>query len=128
MNETKVMPEEENAEGSVAFAALKEQAERHRQWQYWVAFVSGVSFSVLLTIEFMYFVWHVVEKGVMDWHIMFLGSALILPATFILYLLVSRSSPSRKGEKQEPEMPFPAERLAEGVAQLLESIAGMIKK
>jgi hypothetical protein len=64
----------------------------------------------------------------MDWHWMLMGGSMILPATFVLYLLVSRSSTPRKGEKQAPPAQFPAERLADGAAQLLEAIAERLKK
>jgi hypothetical protein len=120
------VPDDEQAVGQV-LVDLDERAERARQKQYWIAFIAGVVFSALLLGWFLWFVTYVVTKDRMDWHALLPGSAMILPATFILYLLVSRSSTGKKDEQQETPAQFPAERLAEGCAQLLEAIAQRIK-
>jgi hypothetical protein len=127
-NETDVLPDEGNAEASKRLGEMKERAERDRQKQHWIAFVYGIVFSSVLTVWFLWFVSFVATKRSMDWNLMLMGGTMILPATFVLYLLVSRSGVPRKDDKKDVAAQFPIERLAESIAQLLEAIAGLLKK
>jgi hypothetical protein len=127
-NEIDVLPDEGNAETGKSLGEMKERAERDRQKQYWIAFGCGIIFSSVLTFLFLWFVFFVVTEKNMDWHLMLMGGSMILPATFVLYLLVSRSGASRKDDKKDAVAQFPIERLAESIAQLLEAVAGLLKK
>lgn len=59
------------------------------------AFRIGASFAIVLALSFLYFCHKIVGfvecNKTFDWHVVLLGSGLILPATLILYALIKHS-------------------------------------
>jgi len=105
-----------------------------RKTQRKVLFYAALGFSGLMTLAFLCFVFRLLgvaesNGGTMpDWHLLLLGSGLILPPTIILFGLMRRvygtEDNSKSGAEQQPVGPG-AELLAT-VGELLQKVVGML--
>lgn len=96
------------------------QRVAHQSYAFWV----GVAFVFAMTLAFLLFankIVCIIEKnsGLIDWHILLLGSGLIVPPTIIMFALIRRAYPSKANKKEDDELPS---------AGLLKEITGMVKE
>lgn len=79
------------------------QRIRHKEW----AVVAGLFFSAVMLFSFLCFVQSLIDltqqKTAFNGHLIFLGSALIVPPTLIVFSLIRRllSDPKPKTEKND---------------------------
>lgn len=96
-----------------------------------LSFLLSFLFVVLLTGGFLYFCFKVfclIEKnsGLIDWHILLIGSGLVLPATFIMYALVRRSIKSDSKLKNDDDPSPPSSKLIDALGDLIGVVAKKI--
>ncbi len=97
-----------------ALMSLEIDGLRQRLVHQQSAFMIGAGFVLVLALSFLCFsfriVWLLENDKTFDWHVLLLGSGLIVPATLILYALIkhshrphANSAPSASGEESDLE-------------------------
>lgn len=141
---TLVTPEDEArdlAGGSLPVADEQLQSKilgyhDQRKTQRWVLFFAALLFSGLMTGAFLWFVDKLLclietNNGKMpDWHLLLLGSGLILPPTIILFGLMRRvyaaEDSSKPGADAQSQPGVPGAELLATTGDLLQKVVGML--
>ena len=108
---------------------LERDEAKQRIFHQHLAFGSAVLFVAALTGVFIYFILKMLclletTSGLMDWHILLLGSGLIVPATLIMYALIKRNNAGKPCKKDDEELPSTG--LLKEVAEMLKEILGLV--
>lgn len=109
-----------------------ERGERQQQLCFQkFSFFIAIAFVSILTGGFLYFCYRafcLIERnnGFVDWHILLIGSGLIVPATFIAYSIVNRFSNSGVKRINEDNFELPSSKLVDALGDLISSVAKKI--
>lgn len=103
--------------------SLELDAIRQRLTHQQNAFRIGAGFAIVLALSFLCFSYKIVGfvecNQTFDWHVILLGSGLILPATLILYALIKHSHrPNTESTAPEPVGEMDMGKLPEALLRL----------
>lgn len=113
---------------------LERDEAKQRLTHQTLAFWSAIGFVAVLTAVFIFFILKMLclielTSGLMDWHVLLLGSGLIVPATLIMYALVKRNHSSNT-KRDDDDLPSTGllKEVAEMVKEVTELVGSVAKK
>lgn len=102
------------------------QRRRHRTVALW----AGLLFTTVMVVGYIMFaakVLRLLQKGIaFDWHVLLLGSGLIVPPTLILYVTLKNAYNNK--EEKSNGIDLPSSDPLKAVADLFKSVADLIPK
>lgn len=107
------------------------QRIRHQNSAFWV----GVIFIAVMTGFFLWFAKRIVcifeqNSGSIDWHVLMLGSGLIVPPTVIIFALIHRAYSTNGNKKEDDELPCigPLKEIVSMAKEVTEMVGDVAKK
>lgn len=118
----------------LSLLAVQRDEARLRIFHQSAAFWLGVAFILAMTAAFLLFVKRIVcvieeSPGLIDWHVLLLGSGLIVPPTIIIFALIHRAFVIN-GKNQGDELPCtgPVKEVVSMAKELAEMAGDLAKK